>query len=167
MELGTAIIAAAIIFACIIPFVLISRSNKKKEQQFLEMLSNLSEKSNCKISKYDIWNNAAIGTDEASSMIFFVKKSGELETHQQINLTKVEKCIVVNTSRTIINQSDHQKVIDKLELVFSDRDKNKPETAMVLYDANSDSLTLSGELQLAEKWCKIANDTIESLKQKP
>ncbi len=166
MELGTAIIAISIILACIIPFVLISRSNKKKELQFLQALSDLSENSDCKISKYDVWNNAAIGADEALNMIFFIKKSGDHETQQQINLAKVEKCTVVNTSRTINSNSGDLKVIDKLELSFSSSDKNQSETVMVLYDANSDSLTLSGELQLVEKWCKIANDTIGALKQR-
>ena len=166
MELGTAIIALVILFACIMPFIVISRSNKKRDNQFLQVLSDQSKAFHLSISQYDIWNNAAIGTDASFNMIFFNKKSGDLNIHQQITLVEVEKCWVVNTNRTIGNPSGDQKVIDKLELAFNYRETGKPDTILVFYDANSDSLVMSGEIQLADKWCKIANDKIESLRQK-
>jgi hypothetical protein len=42
-------------------------------------------------------------------------------------------------------------------------DKNKPDTKVEFYNADYDRLTLTGEVQLSEKWCKILNDKIAEL----
>lgn len=164
MELGTAIIALSVILACIIPVVMIRRSNRKREQQFLQELSNLAELNHCTMAHHDLWNNAGIGADESYNNLFFIKKAGDADTRQHVNLTEVEKCVTGNTSTTLNTPSGTQKMVERLELTFQSRDKNKKETVLVFYDVNSDSLTLSGELQLVEKWSKIANERIESLR---
>ena len=162
MELGTAIIGLATILACIIPFVLISKSNKQRTQKIFQALSDWAAKSSCSISKHDIWNQSAIGIDASSNMIFFYQKSGDQETRQKVNLAEVEKCLLINTSRTLKHETGEQKVIEKLELTFSHRHGKEADTSIVFFDTNSGRLTLAGELQMAEKWYKIANEGIES-----
>lgn len=162
MELGTAIIGLATILACIIPFAIISKSNQKRTLKISQALSDWAKKNNCSISKHDIWIQSAIGMDASSNMIFFYQKSGDHETRQKVNLAEIEKCLLINTSRTLKHETGEQKVIEKLELTFSHRHGKETDTSIVFFDTNTSSLTLAGELQLANKWYKIANEGIES-----
>ena len=55
------------------------------------------------------------------------------------------------------------KAFDRIDLVFSNKDKSKADVVVEFYNANTDRLTLSGELQLAEKWCTLINNKVASL----
>ena len=58
-------------------------------------------------------------------------------------------------------------VVEKLGIGFLYHDKNKNEVVLEFYNADYDSLTLTGELQLAEKWCNLFNEKISEIaKQK-
>lgn len=162
MDLGTSIVGLVIILICIIPFVIMSINNRKKEKTMLQGLFTFAERNNCKISQHELWNNSLIGIDETANVIFFTKKLKDNEISQQINLTEIQKCRVVNSSKTVNNKDDNFKVVDKLELAFIFNDKNKAEIIIEFYNADYDSLTLSGELLLVEKWCKIIRDRISA-----
>ena len=122
-------------------------------------LYGLAEKENCKVSRYDIWYNSIIGIDETTNFIFAIKKINGNETAQIICLAQMLRCRVIESSRT----SGNIKAFDRIDLAFTYFDKNKPESIVEFYNANTDRLTLTGELQMAEKWCKIANDKITAL----
>lgn len=144
-----------------------SINSRKKEKKLLQGLTEIAESNNCKISRYELWNSSTIGIDDTSLMIFYTRKSKDIETSQQINLTETQKCRVINLSRTVSNKEGNFKVVDKLELAFSFQDKNRSEVVLEFYNADYDSLTLTGELQLVEKWCKLFNDKISEIsKQK-
>lgn len=167
MDLGTTIIGIVFILICIIPFALMSIRSKKKKKKLLQGLFEIAEKNNCKISRYELWNNSTIGIDDTALMIFYTRKSKDIETSKQINLVEIQKCRVVNSSGTLGNKDGNLMVADKLELAFSFQDKSKNEVVLEFYNVNYDSLTLTGELQLIEKWCKIFNDKISEMsKQK-
>jgi len=44
-----------------------------------------------------------------------------------VNLAEMQKCRVVNTHRIVNNKESDQKVIEKLELAFSNREPKKPD----------------------------------------
>lgn len=163
MDLGTLIIGIVFILICIIPFALMIINSRKKEKKQLNGLSDIAQKSKCKLSRYDFWHNSSIGIDDTAYMVFFTRKSKDIETSQQINLTEIKTCRVLNSTRTWSSNDGNNKVIDKLELAFSFHDNQKHEVALEFYNADYDSLTLSGELQLVEKWCGIMNDKISEI----
>lgn len=154
---------------CIILFVIITRSKRKKEKQFFQPLNRLAEMDNCKISQYDIWNTSIIGIDNLSNHVFFIKNIFNNETSLSIKLSEILKCRLhevgqtVNiASRTVGIKGNVVKVIDKIELVFINRDKNKPDLVAEFYNKETGNPDLSGEFQMAEKWCKHVNDKISS-----
>jgi hypothetical protein len=166
MDFVTIIIALIIILVCVVPFIIMGRNNKKKERQFLETLSSLAGKYNATVSQYDIWNHTAIGADEGMNMIFFTKKSKNATSLQQVAIAEIQKCRVVNTSRSVSHNNSNTAVIDKLELAFQYQDRNRAELFLNFFDVNTDSLTVSRELHLADKWCKLVNDRIGALTKK-
>jgi hypothetical protein len=142
------------------------RNSQKRDKKMLQELQIFAESNNCKISQHELWNNSQIGVDETANAVFFIKKLKEKEIKQQINLNEIEKCRVINSGRTVSNKNGSHKVVDKLDLAFTFHDKNNGEITIEFYNSDYDSLTLSGELQLVEKWYKIINDRISSSRKK-
>ena len=162
MDLGTIITGIVIILICIIPFVLMSINNNKKEKRLLHGLFNLAQKNNGKITRHDLWDNAMIGIDDTTNQIFFIRKVKDIETAKQVDLAEIQKCRVVENSRTISKKDSNHKVTDQIELVLTYHDKRNNETILEFYNANYDSFMLKGEFQLAEKWSSIFNDAVSA-----
>ncbi len=101
-----------------------------------------------------------IGLDESANTLFFFRRSKDKETLQYISLSEVQYCKVINTNK-ILNNEGGSKVIERLELSLYFMG-NKPPILLEFYNMNSDSLILSGELQLIEKWAKIVNSRLKS-----
>jgi ABC-type glycerol-3-phosphate transport system permease component len=163
MNLGTSIVGIIVILICSIPFVLMSINSKKKRKELLKYLLTSAATSNCKITKHDLWNSSSIGIDEEKQVVFFTMVVDFLNTAEQIALSEIQQCRVLHKSRTINNENGNFEFTDKLDLAFKYRDKSKADLLFTFYNADFDSLSLSGELQLVEKWCKISNDAISKI----
>ena len=145
-----------------LPFIIINRHSRNKEKPFLESLSGLAQKNNYTVSQHDIWSNAAIGMDEAANLVFFTKKVKDIQIVQQLALAEIKKCRVMITSSIASNKDDSNfKEVDTLGLAFACKEKGNEEIVLEFYNAGINSSGLTGELQLAERWCKLANDKIK------
>lgn len=165
MNSGTLIVGAIILAACILPFILMIRSRKKKEKQLLLSLTAIANNHNCKISLHELFVEFAIGLDEKANQLFFFRKTKEYETAQHINLAEVKFCKVINSGHTIDNNDENNKTIDKLELQFSFLDKKKPDEFLVFYNSEENT-HLSGEILTINKWVIILNDRLKQLQKK-
>jgi len=163
MDSNTMVIGGIIVLFGITLYILNSRSKKKKEAQFLQPLSRLAEKDNCKISQYDIWNDSVIGIDETQNTVFAIRKKKEKETSIIVNLAEIFRCRVIEVSRTSGPKDGNAIAFDRIDLAFINKDKSKADVVVEFFDANTDRLTLTGELQLAEKWCVLVNNKLASL----
>ena len=164
MDTATTITAIIIILICIIPFILINRHSRNKEKPFLEALSGLAQKNNYTVSQHDIWSNTAIGIDEAANIVFFTKKVKDIQMGQQLALAEIKKCRVMITNSIASNKEDSNfKEVDTLCLAFTHKEKSNEEIVLEFYNADINRSGLTGELQLAERWCKIANDKIKTI----
>jgi hypothetical protein len=139
-------------------------NSKKKSKKLLQPLFDLAKEHHCNITQQSHWNNSTIGIDEAKGAIFFVRKAGEVEISRYILLADCQSCKLMNKSRNVKTNEGNYLAIDKLGLIFTGNDKSKEEITLEFYNADYDSLSLKGELQMAEKWNKIANEKIDSLK---
>ena len=160
MDIQSAIIAISLILISVAPFYFMIRNNKKKANQFLSTLQEVARKNNRSIDQHDIWNHAAIGTDQQFDMIFFAKKTKEGSTQQQISLADVQRSRVVNSTRSVTTNNGRFNVTDKIELAFSLHDKTKPEILLNFFDVNTDGLSVTKELRMAEKWAELINAKI-------
>ncbi|MDD2305357.1 MAG: hypothetical protein PHP53_11720 [Prolixibacteraceae bacterium] len=163
MDSNTMVIGVIIVLFGITLYILNSRSKKKKEAQFLQPLSRLAEKDNCKISQYDIWNDSVIGIDETQNTVFAIRKKKEKENSIVVNLAEIFRCRVIEVSRTSGPKEGNAIAFDRIDLAFINKDKSKADVVVEFFDANTDRLTLTGELQLAEKWCVLVNNKLASL----
>lgn len=163
MSLGLIIAGVLCLLLSILIFVLASNSKKKKQNKFLDPLNSLAESANCKISQYDIWNDSVIGIDNTRNFVFVIRKTIDNEASISINLAEVFRCKISELSRTTGPKEGNFIAFDRIDLVFACKDKSKADIVVEFYNANTDRLTLTGELQLAQKWCMLINNIIAAL----
>jgi len=147
---------------CIIPFVMMNNSTKKVKQKYLKLLNDLAQKSNTLVSEYDNWLNTAIGINEEKSELFFIKQTKENNNEQAIKINQITKTKISKITKTFDNNDKKMVIVEQVNLVISTKDL--PEIVLPFYNHKTDSLSLSFELQLAEKWNKTINELIKQKK---
>ncbi|MBD1263047.1 hypothetical protein HZY62_20820 [Maribacter polysiphoniae] len=160
LDLGSVIVGAIILIVCILPFILIGRSRKKREKHFLQSLSNIANQHNCQINQHEIFGTFAIGMDKVHNAVFFCRQFKDEMIEQYVDLTKIKNCKVINTGRTLKSKDGQKKVTDKLELGFSPSVKDKPEVKWEFFNADI-NFQPNGELLSMENWSKTINNRIK------
>ena len=160
MDLGTSITAILIAIACVIPFIIMNKINARREREFLHPLFSLAKHHHSRVSQFDTWSNAAVGIDHKTAMVFFFKKVNNTEISRHVRLTEIKKCRVVQETKTAYDELDNFRPIAKLELALEPLDKTKPDILLEFYNADADGGNLTGELQLAEKWRQLINNSV-------
>jgi len=156
MDLGTTITGLIILIIGILPFLIMAISKSNRKKKLLQSLNELAQQQNTTIAEYDIWSNSIIGISANKHFIFAIRHvNNEVKTYQ-VNLLETINCRVINEGRSVSSFI----VTDKIEIAFTAKEKQKAEIIIELYNNEYDCLTISHELQLAEKWCKIAKDKI-------
>jgi hypothetical protein len=162
MDLGTIIIALVFIAIVTVPFVLTGYSKKRKKKNLYRRLTEMAKNEDCTITQHEFCGDFVIGLDTTADHLFFCKKVENLEIAKSADLRKFKSCRVLNSNRTIGNKKEKYYVVDKLELILYPAEKDAPELSVELYNDEYDSLTLTGELQLAEKWGKLLNERLKT-----
>ena len=165
MDFGT-IIGLVLLLIIVLAVVIVNSNKKNKKKQFVQTLFDLAEKSKCKISEHDLWNNTLIGIDKEAHKLFFIRKTADNAISNEIDLIGIQKCRVINSSRVVTNNETNHTVIDKLELALTSPDAKIADTILEFYNTNRDNLFLNGELQLTEKWVAIVNENIAGIAQR-
>jgi hypothetical protein len=144
---------------CALPFVIISARQKRSEKRFLKVLLDYAIQNQLSLSQHEIVGNQAIALSEAGNSILFLKRRNNNDQLQQIDLEQIDRCYVNKPSRGSIDGS--YSLMERIELRFAFRDKNKQETVFELYNMEHDSMSMNGELLMAEKWNTIANARVK------
>jgi hypothetical protein len=161
----TTILAALLLTAvCVLPFIIMKRRGKKAEKKFLQVLFDRAMSNNSEISQYDLTTRLIIGIADASNFIFFVKRHRDKDLITQVDLNRIESCYLNKTTRNSID--GNYSLTDKIELRLAFSDKNSQEAVLEFYNLESDSLSMNGELQLAEKWYSVISGKLPQKKSK-
>ena len=163
MESGMLIMAVVLTALLMTPFFFF-RDGKRhsRTKNLLNNLTDLAKAENCNVSKHEIWNDAAIGINNETHKLFYVQGQGADVTRTVVHLEDVKRSRVSVVSRTVERKSDSQKIIEKISLVLEHKSSVHPDVLLSFYDSDVDGLSLSGELQLAEKWNGIINEVERS-----
>lgn len=157
MELGMALVGGVCIAIGAMPFVLQSRSKKKKEQFLYTWLDKTAQENACSMTQHFESSVFAIGIDETKKAVLFVLKVGEAVEQQYIDLTTIKSCQLTTIHRPIGNNG---KITERLYLKLIPKDKNNPEVTLEFYNVDV-SFNLSNQFQAIDKWNKIINQLIK------
>ncbi|MBP7497330.1 MAG: hypothetical protein KA792_06680, partial [Bacteroidales bacterium] len=78
MNIESFLVGAILIALCSLPFFLMSMHKRKRKNQKLKILTNLANQNNCKIDKFELCGNYAIGVDKTKKYVFFYKNNKEM-----------------------------------------------------------------------------------------
>ncbi|MDO6518859.1 hypothetical protein [Zobellia uliginosa] len=159
LDLGTSLVGAISVLVCVIPFVLVTRSVKKKEKAMLRSLSDFAEQENCKIHQHEYLGDFIIGMDTNKKVVFFYKEERDASEKLSVDLKDVKSCKASRIGKTFRNKGKVEQVIKRIELVFTTSPADSRNVVFELFNSHN-NLQLNGELQTAEKWAKIVNDLV-------
>jgi len=147
------IIGWSIVALAITGLIVFIRLRKKgSERKNIEPLLLYAKENNAEISNFDAWDKTLIGIDNKEiNTLFFIRNIPGNETRVKITLSEVSGCRIFNTERKMKYNDTTVSLIDRIELIFS-FNNHREELSLEFYNSNYDHLTLTGELQLAQKW---------------
>ncbi|MBX2943920.1 MAG: hypothetical protein KF860_16415 [Cyclobacteriaceae bacterium] len=161
MYLGTTITSVLLIAACVLPIVISNRNRSKRMKLFFDKLNDFATQHSGQIDQHDVWNGTVIGIDKIKLKLFYIQTNGESQIEKEIDLKNVQQCNVVNKSRTVNNNGDSTKVIERLDLCFVFVGKVTPDILLPFYDINRDNLSIDLELELINKWATLINALLD------
>ena len=160
MDFHTIITGAIVIALCFSPFFYMAMRGKKREKKFFQSLLNKAKQLNFNVTDYEISGNIIIGLDDTNKELFFLKKINNEERLQHLNLKEIKSLRLNNANRIEGSGKNQQKVLDKLQLVFTYTKSGSPEVIFEFFNSD-ESLILNGELKLIEKWAKILKEELD------
>ena len=163
MDFGLTITGIIMFAICSLPFVLPYFSRKKQKKQLFQSLLTIAEQQNCKITQHECWGDFIIGLDEAENALFYYKNKNDNEIKTHINLSDIQNCKVITTSKSNENNNSMIKFTEKIELNFSSITKNNPNFLLEFYNAQDGFQTIP-DILLIGKWEKIINERLKSKK---
>lgn len=160
MDKGTAIIGIIILLLCIVPFVIMHYNTKKRKQKILAVLKKAALKDHHIIDQHDVWSHSAIGLCTDLQYLYGIRIFGEQVNVFVADLSLYNKCTVHTEKRTQDIDGEKYSFPEKISLHFSNSNSS---VSFEIYNTEVDSLTITDEINLAEKWKHIANDCIKGL----
>lgn len=156
MNTGTTIVGIILILICIIPFVIISRNKRSREKQLRNTLRKMAEEQGRKIVQQDLWSDSAIGIDQSGFQLYVIHDHESGLQRRFISLKDMQKCRLNQ-----INRRDG--ITEKIEMVLTPKEKNKPTEVVEFYNALRDGSVLSGELELGARWNNMIHEILSTV----
>lgn len=156
MEFGSALMGLIVVGLIAVPVYLLLKNASNREKQFVRALFQLADRTNSHIDEYDAGRDFVIGLDRISSKVFFYKNVEGVQTEEVVQLKDIARIECKTISRGTAPDNGGRKPVDRILLIFHPIEKEAA-TSWEIYNA-SENLQLSGELQLAEKWCRMLTE---------
>lgn len=152
---ATAITGIVIIALIIVPIWYLIHSQGAGKRKMEKELATLGQKGEMSISEHEAWSNKVIGLDrEHEKAAFFVQASPQSKI-LVADLKLFSRCQV---ERNLLETQPKGNAIvySSIRIRFIPREKATTEVAFPLF-TDTEDMTLSNELQLAEEWSEKFN----------
>ena len=156
MDITNTIIGIVFFSLIIIPIFIINNNVRKRKNQLLNTLNELSSDKNTKFSDTDFWsNNSGIGL-KGDSLAYF-RKADDTQVNEVVDLKEIKKCALVQFDKHgNTPKSNHE--INKLALHLTL--SNHKEIHLVFFHADAKNLIIGEEFRIAKKWLDIITNKI-------
>ena len=154
MDLIVIIIGVGALAILIIPFFWAHYSAQRKNNAILNNFLKISGLKREDVGEMDILHNAVIAIDKNGQVLYHLKTQDNNNYLVRIDLRNIDSSEVVTTSQTIKTKSETYTIVERLELIISQKDRNKKIIPLVFFDQR-ETLQLNGEMPIIEKWANI------------
>lgn len=142
--------------------VLVIFRNKSKERKALAPLRAFAAENETRIAECDWWDKTVIGIGAGEpKALFFIRMQPDRVIREKIDLMDVSDCRMYKRARQVSYKKENISVVDRIELLLSFYDR-RPGLTLEFYNNDYDSLTLTGELQQAQKWTALVKSVIKA-----
>jgi len=163
MNLQQIIVWSAIGMATIALIVISTTRSKNRQKRVFAGLAALAGEFGSYIQKFDNWDKTQIGMDqEAGGHLYFIRNAGEQEQREVINLNNVASVRMYKADRNAKVNKESYYIIDRIELILTLKNPAKKEVSLEFYNSAYDHMTLTGELQMAEKWLGLIKSSLHT-----
>lgn len=160
MDTGAVKIVLVIIALIVLPFVFNSLYKKRKDLKFQKDFIDMAEKEKIIFFHKELWNNRyAVGIDNNSRKLLYIKRQNNTVEHVMIDLSEVEKCRIAYFNKTAKNQDGKNNISDRIELIFTFLKPGSTEKAIEFYN-NAEFMPAENDQSLAEKWLQLINSNL-------
>lgn len=156
MDITNTIIGIVFFLLIIIPIYFINNNVRKRKNQLLNTLNELSSDKDTKFSDTDFWsNNSGIGLK--GDMLAYFRKGEEAQVNEVVDLREVKKCALVQFDKHgNVPKNNHE--INKLALHLTLN--NHKEVHLVFFHADAKNFIIGEEFRIAKKWLDIITNNI-------
>lgn len=156
MDITNTVIGIVFFSLIIIPIFIINNNVKKRKNQLLNTLNELSSDKNTKFSDTDFWsNNSGIGLK--GDMLAYFRKADDTQVNEVVDLKEVKKCSLVQFDKHgNVPKNNHE--INKLALHLTL--SNHKEINLVFFHADAVNFIIGEEFRIAKKWLDIITSKI-------
>lgn len=156
MDTTNTIIGIVFLLLILVPIYVINNNVKKRKNQLLNTLNELSSDKNTKFLDTDFWsNNSGIGLK--GDMLAFFRKGEETQVNEVVDLKEVKKCSLVQFDKHgNVPKNNHE--INKLALHLTL--SNHKEINLVFFHADALNFIIGEEFRIAKKWLDIITSKI-------
>ena len=151
MDTTNTIIGLVFLSAIVIPIFIINNNIRKRKNQLLTTLNELSSDKNSKFLDFDFWtNNSGIGLK--GDVLAYFRKTEEAQINEVVDLKDIRKCSLVQFDKNG-NQPKSNHEINKLALQLTL--SNQKEINLVFFHADAINFIIGEEFRIAKKWQDI------------
>jgi hypothetical protein len=147
MDATSLTIGIILLIICVLPFIIFSIINSKKRKKRIRNLIQKAKENNATIQEKDDWNQYVIGIDKTNKMLFFSKKSEEIDKFISINISELLKCRIERTENKL-------NTLEKLELELTFA--SKPTVVLEFFNKEETRIVLN-EIEIIQKWLTLLN----------
>lgn len=151
----TYIMGIALVMVVAVPVAMLNYTNNRRNIKMKQVFEELSKYAH--VDCREQWNGHIIAIDEVGKKFYAVFQQEKLCFSCVVDLQKIERCLVFTTND---EDSTVSGSIDKVELIFFEKNMFQPSYVLTFYDRNVDGYVLNGELQTAERWKDICSKAI-------
>ena len=160
MDIGTLLVGLISVGVFALPFILTIRARRKKKKGLVRSLNALAAEQQTTLGEKEFCGNYVIGMDRDGNFVLFQKLlNKEPQPPQMVDLRGIKACKALNQA----SNGKGDRVIERLGLQFTQKDKEQPEVFMEFYN-HEQSYQLSGELQSMETWSQRINERLKDVK---
>ena len=156
MDITNTIIGIVFFSLIVIPIFIINNNVRKRKNQLLSTLNELSSDKKTKFSETDFWTNTS-GIGVKGDELCFFRKEEAHPIQEVINLNDVKKCSLVQFDKHgNVPKNNHE--INKLALHLTL--SNHKEINLVFFHADAVNFIIGEEFRIAKKWLDIITSKI-------
>jgi hypothetical protein len=158
MDTSSIIIGVVTLIICAIPFILVSRGNKKRHTEHLKLLSNWISENKLTLDKIETHSDFILGLDSKEKTFVFFKAS-ENNRVEKIRLNNISKVNLVKETVVLNDNNGINSRIKNVLLEFSLKSPSVQSIQFELFNIEKNH-QLSGEIQLGQEWVKYLNNSL-------